>query len=47
MTEEALAEHYLRASPTPPVFAPLVYSVPIFTHVNVEASLRRPRRAPL
>ena len=38
MTEEALAEHYLRVADAAKIPI-LVYSVPIFTHVTVEAPL--------
>lgn len=38
MTEEALAEHYLRVADGARIPI-LLYSVPIFTHVNVEAPL--------
>ncbi len=38
MTEDALAEHYLRVADAAKIPI-LVYSVPIFTHVTVEASL--------
>src|SRR6202795_2799017 len=38
MNEEALAEHYLRVADAARIPI-MVYSVPIFTHVTVEASL--------
>jgi len=38
MTESTLAEHYLRVADAAPIPI-LVYSVPIFTHVTVEAPL--------
>lgn len=38
MTESALAEHYLRVADAAPIPI-LIYSVPIFTHVTVEAPL--------
>lgn len=38
MNEHTLAEHYLRVADVSPVPV-MVYSVPIFTHVTVEASL--------
>jgi 4-hydroxy-2-oxoglutarate aldolase len=38
MNEHALAEHYLRVADASPIPV-MMYSVPIFTHVTVEASL--------
>jgi 4-hydroxy-2-oxoglutarate aldolase len=38
MNEDALAEHYLRVADAAPIPI-MVYSVPVFTHVTVDASL--------